>query len=114
MLVNMIADLNDKKWSDFENDLGKFDWNKYIDEANKYYGNYCVQDSPVSYGTDLITSASRTIMDLFIEWVKSINTDNVTKDNIDVKIGNISNDDYFLIFNYTNTVEKVFSIPKKG
>ena len=113
MLVNMIADLKDPKCSNFENDLGKLDWKKYIDEANKYYGNYCVPDSPVSYGTDLITSASRTIVNLFIEWVKSINIGNVIKDNIDVKIGNISYDDYFLIFNYTNTVENVFSIPKK-
>lgn len=113
MLVNMIADLNDKKWSDFENDLGKLDWNKYIDEANKYYGNYCVPGSPVSYGTDLITSASRTIMDLFIGWIESIDIYDVKKDYIDKKIGNISNNDYFLIFNYTNTVEKVFLIPKK-
>lgn len=113
MLVNMIADLNNNDWSDFENDLGKLDWKKYIDEANKYYGNYCVPGSPVSYGTDLITSASRTIMDLFIGWIESIHIDDVKKDYIDKKIGNISNNDYFLIFNYTNTVEKVFSIPKK-
>lgn len=113
MLVNMIVDLNDKKWSDFENDLGKLDWKKYIDKANKYYGNYCVPGSPVSYGTDLITSASRTIMDLFIGWIESIHIDDVKKDYIDKKIGNISNNDYFLIFNYTNTVEKVFSIRKK-
>lgn len=113
MLVNMIADLNNNNWSDFENDLGKLDWKKYIDEANKYYGNYCVPGSPVSYGTDLITSASRTIMDLFIGWIESIHIDDVKKDYIDKKIGNISNNDYFLIFNYTNTVEKVFSIPKK-
>ena len=113
MLVNMIADLNKNDWSDFENDLGKLDWKKYIDEANKYYGNYCVPGSPVSYGTDLITSASRTIMDLFIGWIESIHIDDVKKDYIDKKIGNISNNDYFLIFNYTNTVEKVFSIPKK-
>ena len=113
MLVNMIADLNKNDWSDFENDLRKLDWKKYIDEANKYYGNYCVPGSPVSYGTDLITSASRTIMDLFIGWIESIHIDDVKKDYIDKKIGNISNNDYFLIFNYTNTVEKVFSIPKK-
>ena len=110
MLVNMIADLGDQNWSDFENDLGNLPWKKYINEANEHYENYYATGSPVPYGTDLITSASGTILELFAEWVKTIKVENIKRYMIDEKIGTIKNNDFFLIFNYTNTIEKVFSI----
>lgn len=110
MLVNMIANLGDENWSNFENDLGNLPWKKYIDEANAHYENHYAAGSPVPYGTDLITSASGTILELFAEWVKTIKVDNIKIDMIDNKIGIIKDNDFFLIFNYTNTIEKVFSI----
>lgn len=110
MLVNMIADLGDESWSDFEKNLGNLPWKKYINEANAFYKNYSAEYSPVPYGTDLITSASGTILELFAEWVEKIKVKDVEKDKIDNKIGTIKDNDFFLIFNYTNTIEKVFSI----
>lgn len=113
MLVNMIADLGDESWSDFEKNLGNLPWKKYINEANAFYKNYIAEYSPVPYGTDLITSASGTILELFAGWVKTINVDNIKTDMIDAKIGDTKDNDFFLIFNYTNTIEKVFSIKCK-
>lgn len=110
MLVNMMADLGDESWSGFEKNLGNLPWKKYINEANAFYKNYSAEYSPVPYGTDLITSASGTILELFAEWVEKIKVKDVEKDKIDNKIGTIKDNDFFLIFNYTNTIEKVFSI----
>lgn len=110
MLVNMMADLGDESWSDFEKNLGNLPWKKYINEANAFYKNYSAEYSPVPYGTDLITSASGTILELFAGWVKTIEIENIKRDKIDNKIGKIKNNDFFLIFNYTNTIEKVFPI----
>lgn len=110
MLVNMINELNDDNWSDFETDLGRLPWAKYIQKADKYFGKHNSFGSPVSFGTEFITSSVGSITSMFAEWISSIDCSNIEKNGFDYNLKCINNDDTIIIFNYTDTFERLFCL----
>ena len=110
MLVNMINELNDDNWSDFETDLGRLPWAKYIKKADKYFGKHNSFGSPVSFGTEFITSSVGSITSMFAEWISSIDCSNIEKNGFDYSLKCINNDDTIIIFNYTDTFERLFCL----
>lgn len=114
MLVNMIQDLCDKDWSKFEDDLARLPWAKYIKKANRFFGEIKLCGSPVSYGTDFITSSVKTIYSLFSEWAseleKKIDNYNLVKKSFENSVNEIKQNDSILVFNYTDTFEKIMSV----
>ena len=110
MLVNMIQDLGDETWASFENNLAKLPWKKYIKKANAFFGSKSLCGSPVSYGTDFITSSVSTIYSLFSEWASTIDSTPQVKNTFQNKIKAINKDDTVLIFNYTDTFERLFHL----
>ena len=86
MLVNMINELNDDNWSDFETDLGSLPWAKYIQKADKYFGKHNSFGSPVSFGTEFITSSVGSITSMFAEWISSIDCSNIEKNGFDYSL----------------------------
>lgn len=110
MLVNMIQDLGNDTWNAFENDLAKLPWEKYIEEANTFFGSKSLCGSSVSYGTDFITSSVSTIYSLFSDWANTIDSTPLVKNSFQDKIKTINDDDTILIFNYTDTFERLFDL----
>ena len=110
MLVNMIQDLGNETWNSFENNLAKLPWEKYIKEADTFFGSKALCGSSVSYGTDFITSSVCTIYSLFSEWASTIDSTPSASNTFQSKIKSINDDDTILIFNYTDTFERFFDL----
>lgn len=111
MLVNMIQDIDGSNWNDFEKDLGKLPWREYIEKANYFYkSTNSIPGSPVSYGTEFITSASEPIRSLFAEWISQIDVNPKSKKEFEHRINAIKNNDTIIIFNYTTTFEQLFDL----
>ncbi len=97
-------------WSDFESDLGTFDWKSFFDKKN----NINIQDesftSSLLFGLedDLKQETDeliKKIRDAFENWLNQISLDSIDK-KIDFEVESI-----FLNFNYTLTLEEVYKIP---
>lgn len=97
-------------WSDFENDLGTFNWKSFFDEKN----NIDIQDEnfrpSFTYGLedDLKQEADELVDEIkeaFENWLNQIDLELIDK-KIDFESKAI-----FLNFNYTMTLEEVYKIP---
>lgn len=110
-----IAEPDGGKWSDLEASLGRLDF----DEAFDMLPEELDDDGDIDYWKEVYNNedmASNLYMvvsyvkDLFAEWV----------DDIDIEMAKakqgflnlIEPEDIFLTFNYTETLEKVYGIPK--
>lgn len=100
-------------WSDFENDLGSFNWKSFFDEKN----NLDIQDEnfrpSFTYGLqdDLKQDTDElvdVIKEAFENWLKQIDLELNHK-----KIA-FEAEAIFLNFNYTLTLEKVYKIPSEN
>lgn len=96
-------------WSDFEKALGEYDvdvalnWdleNMYITE--NIINNQCI------YSPDYIlnTQLDNIVNEIFPKWVKQIEISNLPKKELDKGA-------YYFTFNYTDTLESLYSIPKE-
>lgn len=99
----------DGLWRDFENDLGSFDSDSYFDYHNEI--NVTREDFRPSqvYGLeDELTNQSEylvsSIQEAFTGWVGTINID------AEHRINTFTSSDIFLSFNYTSTLQTVYSI----
>lgn len=99
------------KWKDFENSLGKLDYEPFFDELTEVYNNGEYEDweNSTNYqnaGEELIDCLQQ-IKSLFAEWINTID-ENAVKDT---KFGALinSHEDIFLTFNYTKTLELVYN-----
>ncbi|MBR2195803.1 MAG: hypothetical protein IJ911_09335 [Salinivirgaceae bacterium] len=97
-------------WSDFENALGSYDINKVI---NWNWEDLCLVEytigeekftNPDSF---LNTKLLDIINDSFSKWVGSIQMPIIPNYN------NLKKDAYYLIFNYTDTLETLYGISEK-
>lgn len=97
-------------WCDFENSLGNFLWSEFYDDHN--YIDTSSDDFRPSFAhnleDDLIEQADQivdAIKDSFREWVEGINTSSAS--------GRLAlpTEALFITFNYTSTLEHVYSIP---
>ena len=96
----------DDLWNDFENALGSFDDGEIKEMSEAAYLNY--DDNYYNYDRAISDELefSTKISEYLLEWVKSI--DIKTKPAVSRKI--INNDNIFINFNYTDTLEKVYDI----
>lgn len=102
--------LKDNLWSDFEKDLGTFDYEYFFDKINnidvmeenfKFSWTFDLGDE-LNQETDKLVNQIRRA---FESWIEEINLDSLENTLI------FDNDASFLTFNYTLTLEKVYQIP---
>lgn len=100
-------------WSDFENSLGKFDWQLFYDahdntdptaENFRRSEVYGLEDDI----TEQVDSLVEDIKEKFHEWIESIDISQVQK-----KIF-FSEVESFLTFNYTSTIQAVYGVDPKN
>lgn len=102
------------EWKNIEKSVGEFDYSEfeyiYIDESEddkEYRANWINEDifSPYIY---VLTD----IPNYFREWINQINLDNISINQNIQKY--LDNNTYFLCFNYTDTLERVYKINRKN
>lgn len=96
-------------WKDFENDLGSFDVDSYFDYHNEIDVTredfrpsevYGLEDELTNQSEYLVSS----IQEAFIEWIGSVEIDT------EYRINAFTPSDVFISFNYTQTLQAVYSI----
>lgn len=104
-LINEVS--NDSNWSDFEECLGKLNYQEVLDlveeeeeKPSRYH--YNLEDITRNLGTSLLF----TISSIFSEWVEQIDISTVNRKYV------FLNDDLFLTFNYTSVLEDIYGISK--
>lgn len=102
-------------WRNFEEALGKIDLPQYIDTLLEEYAetqnpeDWTAQSDSVFAGIKYnIEEQYKELLVAFSQWARSIETDGYDKFYEDLN----SAENYFFTFNYTNTLEQVYSIPK--
>ena len=119
ILITSMNELNDPEWNQFEENLSRLPIKETIKEfeENNKKGNITKElslESSVSYETNRITSYGDEIEPLFFEWVDSIEDKVVYEKGFEKKIiKTIQDDDIFIIFNYTETLEGLIDQDKK-
>lgn len=112
-LLKIITETEDigEAWSDLENTLGYLnfdecfdDWNTYDDDDNEWHKVYINEDTAAN-----VSGAVKMIKEYFSDWIETIeifDTEQKTKfyNLID------HNNDLFLTFNYTKTLEEVYEV----
>ena len=101
------------EWGEVETSLGRLDF----DEVFEWYDDILDDDGDI----DLFKTANRnsdrasqltiptlTIQSLFTAWINTINLDSAKPKEEFQKL--VNNQDYFLTFNYTETLEKLYEI----
>lgn len=110
-LLKIITETEDtgEAWSDLENTLGKLDfdecfddWGIYGDDDNEWHKVYRNEDIAAN-----ISGAVKMIKEYFSNWIETINISEA-KQNIKFKHLIDINNDLFLTFNYTETLEVVY------
>jgi hypothetical protein len=105
---------NDKYlWTDFENDLGTFDFkNYYEDNKNVDWEDDNFRPSMMFGVEDDITEQGNSLVDLindaFSNWINEIKIDDVQSKYL------FDNDAFFISFNYTSLLTNVYKIPKNN
>ena len=102
-LINEVS--NDSNWSDFEDCLGKLNYQAVLDlveydEENPFHYYYNLEDLTRDLGTSLLFAIS----DIFSEWVEGIDVSTIESKYT------FLNDDLFLTFNYTSVLESIYGI----
>ena len=97
-------------WSDFENDLGTYNWKSFFDEKNNLdFSDERFRPSFVfGLEDDLIQETDELIENIrgaFEDWLNQISLESIGKKN------DFEEDSIFLNFNYTLTLEEVYKIP---
>lgn len=109
-LVKVISDAGKKgmAWSDLENTIGELDFIEFFDDYNpdeddnEWHEVY--KNETIAYK---ISNVTRMIKDYFSEWIKTIDTSNTKPKSAFEKLIN-KDEDLFLTFNYTDTLEKIY------
>lgn len=89
-----------KYWNNFEKNLSTIPFKKI---AKRYNIDHA--------GQELLTSLYSEIISLFIEWINSIENVKLKKKAFEQNIiKEIHDNDLFIIFNYTKTIETIFNV----
>lgn len=111
-LIEVIsnAEPNGEKWSDLETSIGYLDLDEYLDDwsdddddDNEWHKVYRNQDVASN-----LTGAILEITDYFSEWVDTIEVDEFIPKQSFVEMIN-GEEDFFLTFNYTKTLESLYN-----
>ncbi|WP_419748869.1 bacteriophage abortive infection AbiH family protein [Clostridium perfringens] len=96
-------------WSDLENTLGRlnfdecfYDWNMYDDNDNEWHKIYRNEDIAAN-----VSGAVKMIKEYFSDWIETIDIFDAEQK---IEFHNLidHNNDLFLTFNYTETLEEVY------
>lgn len=107
----LIDTVQNGPWSNFENCLGKFDWNLFYEfhdctdptaENFRPSEAFGLEDDITEQANDLVEAIKKC----FREWIESIDVAQASKKTI------FSESDSFLSFNYTSTLQEVYGIEK--
>lgn len=114
ILLKLMEKLGDNSWSNFENQMAKFPIKDLLCDVKNNNPSDSMLGSPVDKCTDLVTSIQSDIIFLFAKWISNLPlTKNIgaKPTNFEAKIiGEIKQNDFFLIFNYTTTLEDLVPI----
>lgn len=113
LLLNCMP--NDE-WNSFEDSLASLSIKDVLEFYMVKSNGACAIGSPVSIEVDVITSLSSEIHTLFSNWISSLKINKIIKKGFEKEIiKEIKKDDIFLIFNYTDSLERGFpSITEKN
>ncbi len=113
ILFESMKRLNDEAdWKYFEENLAAIPFKDFIEEYRKYNKDNSVEKSPslgspVDYETEILCSNS--IRKLFSMWITDLPKKVLQRKAFEnYIISNIRQDDIFIIFNYTKTIEEYF------
>lgn len=113
ILFESMKRLNDESdWNHFEENLAKIQFKDFIEEYRKYNKDNHIQKnpslgSPVDYETQILCSDS--IKKLFAMWISDLPKIALQRKTFENDIiADIRQDDIFIIFNYTKTIEDFF------
>ena len=110
-----IVGIEDIWWGDFENQMGELDVEAYSGWVYRNYGP--------DFGSESFREADRYVAEMeaekelnnlfsriknsFYKWIQQLNLANVLR-KVELDIG----DSYFICFNYTDTLRKLYKIPQ--
>ena len=108
--------INSDFWSDFEVNLGNFDDDLLRVNANNYLEDYGCEKWIDAFHHDyqyeldsIIDRITQGIRSNFCNWLAQISFDGLKK-----KVIPIEREAYYLTFNYTRTLEKIYDIPTQN
>jgi hypothetical protein len=108
--------VSDELWSDFEEALATLDINTMLDYASGFLVSYSAEDWSDSYHHDyqyeidqIVGSLSHRLKEAFTAWIKEVKVP--IKSQVADKILPLEKDALYLSFNYTPTLEKLYSVP---
>lgn len=110
VLVNMIHEIGNGGWCEFEKNLGNLPWRECIEKVDKQFLSIRSSDSSCLFGYGLIVSASSVFGKLFADWISEIECHPAGKQKFEIDLQNIEEDDTIIIFNYTDTFEQIFDL----
>jgi len=106
---------DDYLWKSFESDLCEFNYKSFFDDINhldvldesfKRSDCFGLEDDITQQGEDLVSN----IRDAFVSWIESV--DYPGKVNQKSKLIHFQPSSLFINFNYTDTLEELYQIPK--
>lgn len=119
ILFKSMEYLNDTNWSKFEDNLSSLPLDRFIEEYRKYN-----QEHNIALESSLGSTVDREIDEicfnnkipfLFAEWISNLKEICIEKNGFEKQmINSIQDDDTFIIFNYTDTIEKIFNSDNKS
>lgn len=109
------AESNTEYWKDVEAALGRLNFNEALDWLEPHLdkeGDVDISKTSYLYEDTVSTLINPTlkIKELFPEWINTINLDHATPKETFQQL--IDSMDFFLSFNYTETLEQVYGIPE--
>lgn len=103
-------------WSDFEDNLGNFDDDLLREYGQKYLEDYGCENWKDAFHHDyqfelntVINKITQGLHNSFVDWLSQISFNGVKQQAI-----TLDKDAYYLTFNYTRTLEKVYNIPRQN
>jgi hypothetical protein len=106
-------------WSDLEQELASFDVDALMDDASEFLVSYAADDWSDAYHHDyqyeineVVHKVSVTLKAKFANWLYQLNIPDPF--NARGKLNYLNPDAHYLSFNYTNTLNSVYSIPNSN
>ncbi len=87
-------------WKDYEANLSNIDIDEWVEKRIGYWNTLSRHDIE-----NLFDTLYQELQQLFHEWINTISVDGC------INLFNLSPDDYFITFNYTNVLERRYHIP---
>lgn len=110
IIMKVINDVVGDNWSDLETSLGYLEYDDFLEsldddpDANEWHTVYDNEDNAYN-----LAGAILMVTKLFDDWVRTINVNAANAKNDLKKLIN-NNQDFFITFNYTPTLEQIYGV----